>query len=164
MSLFLIVGLSAAASTIIQLEGTEGYNNSITMDIPINVTGSSAEFDTNHVYKAIIKSENTTIFVYLKSFGAAKPSDPLNVTAETNIQYFRSQNMRLLADSVGQNKNYGVYRHQEFGWADGSYMSMLTFMLDKKHVVFVADALDRATITKMFDSINPGVAQGMFYS
>jgi len=43
-------------------------------------------------------------------------------------------------------------------------MTVRTFMLDKKHLVFVMSPFDRATTTKMFDSITLGTANGMFQS
>jgi hypothetical protein len=161
--LLLMIGLSTAAPVLIPLEGVEGYSNSITMDVPFTVVDSSGAFDTEHVYKITIKGERSTfIFVFLKSFGATRPTDTLNVSANTNIQTFQSQNMHLVSDVVAENKNYGLYRDQEFGWADGSYMFVRTFMLDKKHVVFVMSPFDKATTTTMFDSIVPGTDNSMF--
>lgn len=166
MVLLSMVGASMAAPVIIPLAGTEGYTNSITMDIPATIVGSSSAFDTEHVYevaiKGTIKGASWTIFAFLKSFDAARPNDPINVSADTNIQYFQSKNMHLVSDTVAKNKNYGLYREQEFGWADGSYITERTFMLDKKHLVFVMSPFDRATTTKMFDSIVLGTSNSMF--
>jgi hypothetical protein len=162
MVLLSIVGLSMAAPVIIPLAGTEDYTNSITMDIPANVVGSSSSFDTEHVYNVEIKGTSWTIFVFLKSFGAARPNDPINVSADTNIQYFQSKNMHLISDTVAENTNYGLYREQEFGWADGNYITERTFMLDKKHLVFVMSPFDRATTTKMFNSIVLGTSNSMY--
>jgi hypothetical protein len=161
LSFILILSINFCACTpiVIPLKGTEEYSNSITMDIPIKILESSAGFDTEHVYKVTMKGEGTTIFVYLRSFGTAMPVDPLNVSANTNVQYFQSQKMYPLVDFIGYNSNYGTYRDQVFGWQDGGYISMRTFMLDRKHVVFVSDALDRTATAKMFDSIIPGVGK-----
>lgn len=161
-----MVGLSMAAPVIIPLEGTNGYTNSITMDIPSTISGSSGAFDTEHVYDVSIKGTTDgaswTIFAFLKSYDAVRPSDPINVSANTNIQYFQSKNMHPVSDTVAKNTNYGLYREQEFGWEDGSYMTVRTFMLDKKHLVFVMSPFDRATTTKMFNSIVLGTSNGMY--
>ena len=161
--LLFIVGLNTVAAVVIPLKGTEDYSNSITMDVPFTIVDSSGAFDAEHVYKVTIKGERSTfVFVFLKSFGATRPTDTLNVSANTNIQAFQSQNMHLVSDWVAENKNYGLYRDQEFGWSDGSYMFVRTFMLDKKHVVFVMSPFDKATTTKMFDSIVLGTDNSMF--
>lgn len=167
--LFTVLVMQGMATPVnIPLEGINDYANSITMDIPYAITSSSAAFSTEHVYEVAIKGTLSnapwTVFVDLKSFEAARPSDPINASADTNIQYFQSKNMHLVSDFVGQNKNYGLYREQEFGWADGGYMSERTFMLDKNHVAFVMSIFDKETTTKMFDSIMPGTSNSMFAS
>jgi len=166
MVLLSMIGLSTAAAVIIPLAGTEGYANSITMDIPATITGYSSAFDTENVYKSqisiLVSGTKSTIFVFLRSFGASRPTDALNVSADTNTQYFQSKNLYLVSDSVAQNKNYGTYREQEFGWVNGSSMFVRTFMLDKKHVAFVMSPFDGATTAKMFDSIVPGVSNDMY--
>lgn len=74
----------------IPLKGINDYSNSINMDIPIRIENIVSGFDTDDVYKVAIKSDSSTIFVYLKSYDAALPIDPLNVSADTNIGYFQS--------------------------------------------------------------------------
>ena len=98
----------------------------------------------------------------MKSYDAVRPSDPINVSADTNIQYFQSKGMHLVSDTVAKNTNYGLYREQEFGGADGSYLTERTFMLDKKHLVFVMSMFDKAATTKMFNSIVLGTSNSMY--
>jgi hypothetical protein len=158
-----IIGVSTAAVVIIPLAGIEGYTNSITMNIPIEIVRHSSGFDTEHVYKVIIIGPNSTVFVFLRSYDAARPTDPLNVSADINIGYFESKNMHLVSDIFAQSKNCGPYREQEFGCAGECHMFVRTFMLDKKHLVFVMSPFDKAATIKMFESIVPGTYKGMFF-
>jgi hypothetical protein len=158
---------SLANPVIIPLEGTEGYKNSITMDIPDTIIGSSSAFTTEHIYEVAINGTtngaNWILAVFLRSYGAARPTDPINVSAGTNIDYFKSKNMEAVSDTIVESQNCGLCRDQEFRGSNGSHIIVRTFLLDKKHVAFVMSPFDEDTTSKMFDSIVPGTSDSMYY-
>lgn len=150
------------APTTIKLVGTDNYENSIAIRIPHPVTSSEAAFDTEHIYKVTIKGTGWTLFVEMKSLDVARPKDALNSSADVSVQYFQSQNMRLISDTVGRTPKYGTFRDQEFGFASGDSMFIRTFKLDMNHIVFVMSEFDKASSMTMFNSIVPGTSNSMF--
>lgn len=162
-----MTGLSMATPVVIPLKGIEDYSSSITMEIPDTIIGSSSAFATEHIYEVAINGTtngaNWILAVFLRSYGAARPTDPINVSAGTNIDYFKSKNMATVSDTIVESQNCGLCRDQEFRGSNGSHIIVRTFLLDKKHVAFVMSPFDKDTTSEMFDSIVPGTSNGMYY-
>jgi hypothetical protein len=65
----------------------------------------------------------------MSSFGAARPKDTLNASADANIQYFQSKNMQCLADTIRQNPNYGSAGAINIGLHLGNHQEMISLLL-----------------------------------